>query len=563
MTAYLKQKRFNDCETVWDRSFEHFLQTPELHDALVAALEEADAWHYLEQLVEQLVDQSVERPVEQLVDQSVERPVDQSVERPVDQLVEPLPADTPHHHRVYRVLKDTKKIIAGHQILISRKKEDEDALKIAINNYRTLITNFEEMPLPMLVIIAEFLLKQNDGKSFLDISTWLLNEYIDHQLESVRSTDKLAQAYHQLALQQDQSTKGILTTLSSLSIAWILTNDQKYFKSMEALKSVPAVFQTAFAEIDITPKVSESNPVSLQGMAGPERKATGVSCPLKMQILLIEDENHTKMLFVSADLFGFGKEMVELVRNAASGWGIPAEGIILNASHTHYGPGTLSHVSQTLGPYFKEYAFEIAGIIGNSLTTLYDNLEPSHIYFGKTDIRIGVNRRLEKNGKIEFYPNDAGSYDQHTPFLLLEQKKSCKHILMINHGCHPTGLGVENNISADFPGYLREELINTGKVNHVMYLQGASGDIKESSPSTAANHKQFARTSLDAQENGRIMARQIIAVCNIETLIPLTHSNITSTRKEMYLPLKQIPDINQINELKNDIHSDPVISVIG
>ena len=61
-----------------------------------------------------------------------------------------------------------------------------------------------------------------------------------------------------------------------------------------------------------------------------------------MQILLLEDGYNKRALFVSADIFGFGPEMVQLIRQFASIWGIEADAVTLNASHTHYGLGTVS-----------------------------------------------------------------------------------------------------------------------------------------------------------------------------------------------------------------------------
>ena len=77
-------------------------------------------------------------------------------------------------------------------------------------------------------------------------------------------------------------------------------------------------------------------------MGGPPRKAIGVSNPLLMQMLLLEDDHFTKVLFITADLFGFGPEIVEKVRALTAAWGIDADGLVLNASHTHYAPGTIS-----------------------------------------------------------------------------------------------------------------------------------------------------------------------------------------------------------------------------
>lgn len=455
-------------------------------------------------------------------------------------------------------------------------------------------SDYKNIALTFLVSMAESLLTQNQSRKFLEISSFILTTYLEHQLESIKGASELASAYNMLAQQQDKTEQGITIALSSLNIAWILTDDSQYLDAIKKLKMndfsqlkeieqsyadnklksnqtsaviesnksqniTPAFFRTAFAEVDITPKISDANPVYLQGMAGKERKAIGVASPLKMQMLLIEDKNQTKILFVAADIFGFGSEMVELVRKTAAGWGIHPERIILNASHTQYAPGTLSHTFRTMGPFFKEYAMEIAGIICNSLTTLYDNLEESYIYSGKTDINVGVSSRLGENGTIEFQTDETSSYDQHTPFLLFEQQKSNKKIIMVNHGCQPTGLGDENNISADFPGYFRDELIKTGKVDHVMYLQGASGDIRESS--TFDGEKVLCSRLEDAQKNGRVMAQSIQSVLDSDysLMIPLIESKISSISKTIYLRLKKIPDINQINLLKNDPLSEPVV----
>ncbi|MBF0231170.1 MAG: neutral/alkaline non-lysosomal ceramidase N-terminal domain-containing protein [Desulfamplus sp.] len=455
-------------------------------------------------------------------------------------------------------------------------------------------SDYKNIALTFLVSMADSLLTQNQSRKFLEISSFILTTYLEHQLESIKGASELASAYNMLAQQQDKTEQGITIALSSLNIAWILTDDSQYLDAIKKIKmnnfsqleeiaqpdadnklkdnqsstvtasnksknSAPAFFRTAFAEVDITPKISDANPVYLQGMAGKERKAIGVASPLKMQMLLIEDKNQAKILFVAADIFGFGSEMVELVRKTASGWGIPPERIILNASHTHYAPGTLSHTFRTMGPFFKEYAMEIAGIVGNSISMLHDNLEESYIYSGKTDISVGVSSRLGENGTIEFQPDETASYDQHTPFFLFEQQKSNKKIIMVNHGCHPTGLGTENNISADFPGYFRDELIKTGKVDHVMYLQGASGDIRESSIFDGG--KVLCSRLEDAQKNGRVMAQSIQSVLDSDysLMMPLTESKISSISKTIYLRLKKIPDINQINLIKNDPLSEPVV----
>ena len=50
---------------------------------------------------------------------------------------------------------------------------------------------------------------------------------------------------------------------------------------------------------------------------------------------------------------------------------------------------------------------------------------------------------------------------------------------MVNHGCHPTGLGPQAVISSDYPGVMRKALTDRGVADVVMFLQGAAGNLKQ------------------------------------------------------------------------------------
>lgn len=307
-------------------------------------------------------------------------------------------------------------------------------------------------------------------------------------------------------------------------------------------------FRAAFAEINITPKVSPNNPVFLQGMGGPPRKAIGVSNPLLMQMLLLEDDHFTKVLFITADLFGFGPEIVEKVRALTAAWGIDAEGLVLNASHTHYAPGTISHASKELGPFYEEYSNQIVQTIVQQLPVLYNTLEECGLFQGKAEAQIGVNRRLNKGGKVYFAPNESGYYDTHTPFVVVHLKKTDVRIFMVNHGCHPTGLGIENNLSADFPGYMRHVLKNSGLAEGVMFLQGAAGSSKESIKKD--KHLAFCEDSDGAKRNGEYLAKEIIK--SFENGVQAVKGSVFCTLKQIEIPLKGQIKKEELKEIINN-----------
>jgi glycosyltransferase involved in cell wall biosynthesis len=317
----------------------------------------------------------------------------------------------------------------------------------------------------------------------------------------------------------------------------------------------PGSFRAAFVEINITPNVSEQNPVFLQGMGGAPRKATAISEPLMMQLLLLEDDHFTKILFVTADLFGFGPEIVDNVRTLVAQWGIEPEGLVLNASHTHYAPGTISHASKSIGPFYSEYSIQIVQAIGQQLPMLYDKLEECEFFWGKVEAQIGVSRRLKKEGKVIFAPNPEGDYDKDTPFLLLHMLKTDKKALLVNHGCHPTGLGSENFISADYPGYMRDALKSNGVVDGVMFLQGGAGSTKETI-STNGNIR-FCVNSKGSRENGQILSKRIID--GFKKGLQPVNGSLFCTRRIIRLSLKQPPPPRVLAQIRDNTGTDDLI----
>lgn len=293
-------------------------------------------------------------------------------------------------------------------------------------------------------------------------------------------------------------------------------------------------YKGSFLQFDITPNVSSNNPAYIQGMSGPQRVATEIGSPLFLQMFLMEDTNYTKTLFVSADIIGFDKSIVKYVRAHAAKWGIRPEGIVLNASHTHYAPGTISNMPISMGPYYENYTNQIMQIIVNNLLQLYVGLEPCQIHFAKANAKIGANRRKMINGKAVFAPNPSGEYMSDTPVIIIDLYKSNKRILWVNHACHPTGLGTDTRISSDFPGYMRQTLLKTRSADGVMFFQGAAGSSKETVPSEGS--VEFCTNARHARKNGDMLAKQVLAAIG-KNLHPI-HGPLFCTCQLIHLPIK-------------------------
>ncbi len=317
----------------------------------------------------------------------------------------------------------------------------------------------------------------------------------------------------------------------------------------------PGTYRAAFTEIDITPNLDDGNIPMLQGMGGKARKASGVNLPLKLQMVLLEDDHFTKLLIVSADLFGFGGEIIQQVQQIAGMWGIAPGAVILNASHTHYAPGTVSNVNPCLGPFYLDFARQIVQLIDRNLHLLYKNLEPAALLTGCTEACIGVNRRSVKDGSVEFSPNPNGSYDTAVALLLVRLEEKKERLLLVNHGCHPTGLGASTEISADFPAIVRKEIISASVAEHIMFLQGGAGDVKEG---RIEKDKGLFSQNIDGVRTCAAELSWSIIDRLREDLAPVCGS-VTCVNEAAVLSMKHKLTLNKLQEMASEKTADALI----
>ncbi len=243
-------------------------------------------------------------------------------------------------------------------------------------------------------------------------------------------------------------------------------------------------YRASIEEFDITPlAIDEGREVLIQGTAAQIRDGQVCFCRIrhigsrpKMQVLLLEDGIGEKALLVAADVFGFDRDLTDLVRDEAARWGIAPSAVLLNASHTHYNAGTVKGVAAVLGGRDEDYTSWLGRCICRAIPRLYENLQPCVIEYGTCKAHVGVSRRLPGKGRVLFAPNPAGAYDALTSVLDLKWSDGREGLIVV-HGCHPTGLDDEICLSADFPGFMRDALVRQG-LSTAMFLQGAGAAAK-------------------------------------------------------------------------------------
>ena len=320
-----------------------------------------------------------------------------------------------------------------------------------------------------------------------------------------------------------------------------------------------SVFKGSFLQFDITPNVSKTNPAFLQGMAGGIRQSTAVAIPLSIEMCMLEDSNFTKLLFVTADILGFDKMVVDEVRRHAGLWGIEPGGIVLNASHTHYAPGTVSNMPDAMGPFYENYSGQILKLIVTNLRKLYDSLEPCKLSCGKAETQIGVNRRYMKGDDVYFAPNPEGAYIKDTPLLKIVLKSSGREIIWVSHGCHPTGMGVDTRISSDYPGFMKYELRRNSIADGVMFFQGAGGSSKQAFKKNG--QWKFCDNINDVRQNGFKLA-SIVKESVFAGLVQIK-GQFYSKLRSIDLPLSATGETDKINKSSPTLPTEVQLVCIG
>ncbi|MDR1718830.1 MAG: hypothetical protein LBR67_01740 [Dysgonamonadaceae bacterium] len=185
------------------------------------------------------------------------------------------------------------------------------------------------------------------------------------------------------------------------------------------------------------------------------------------------------VVIVGADVCGLDYSFTQSIKQEiAEQQGIPAEAIMINASHTHYVPVTQNWQTWGIQCQYPDstYLNKVvrAGIV-RAIQEALDNMLPANLSFAQDTTGIGWNRSLS---------DDLAIYDNAVQVLQVTSKDQQHKSLLFLTGCHPVYADPSSghfNISPNFPGYAKDTLQTTGYENSI-FLQGCAGDINPKHP---------------------------------------------------------------------------------
>ncbi|WP_449462554.1 neutral/alkaline non-lysosomal ceramidase N-terminal domain-containing protein [Tardisphaera miroshnichenkoae] len=216
------------------------------------------------------------------------------------------------------------------------------------------------------------------------------------------------------------------------------------------------MIEEGFGKADVTPRGT----VELTGFPVGNRKSEGVHDRLFCRSLFLRGEE--EFAIISCDLFGFGHEFADEVRNGvANKLGVKPSQVMLAATHTHSSPPTT--FLRNGGSVQREYL----DLVKNAIEEAAEGSARA----AKSTVKYAATRAagLTFDRVYGSAPDDSLSVIHFKP-------AQGKKVTLINYACHPSVLGPHNSqISADFPAYIYAIYEAAGE--EAIFLNGASGDL--------------------------------------------------------------------------------------
>ncbi|WP_218932051.1 neutral/alkaline non-lysosomal ceramidase N-terminal domain-containing protein [Adhaeretor mobilis] len=282
------------------------------------------------------------------------------------------------------------------------------------------------------------------------------------------------------------------------------------------------------AQVDVTP----DTPQFLFGYPHCERTSTSVHDPLLASAIYLSD-GQSGTLFVAVDVIFLTKEQVAEARGEISQQtGMPAEHIMITATHTHSGPITMSMLSNSEDRVVPKpdptYLRKLINGIVDAGTQAFKYAQPAEVGLVVSEVHgLGTNRH-----------NPAGPSIPELPVLVARSTQDQSLIgLMCICSMHPTVLHEDSTcISGDFPSLARQYLQSQEGLNDlvVVYHMGAAGN-------QSPRHVTRSNTLEEATRLGTILGKAFKSA--LENVEYVSDWNLACKVEYADLRLREFPSI--------------------
>ena len=309
-------------------------------------------------------------------------------------------------------------------------------------------------------------------------------------------------------------------------------------------KQEAPVLKVGFAMENVTPDYN----VGLGGYSDSEsRTSTGVLDPIYATCIAYQYGEQTVLMYtldVSAAPDGMTKTVQDMISKST---GVPADHIIVTATHTHSAPSVTGDGENT-----SRFKADLYGGMTTAAQNALADLAPATMHTGMTEID-GMNfdrHYIMSDGQYEDYTEDI-TYAAHCTesdkrmMLLKFDREEKKDILLVNWQAHPDHAHQNGYtmISADYPGALRNYVTEETDML-VAFIPGASGNqnpnSKVQSEKTGLKMNQYGKKlgefAVEALDSLKQVGAEGIAITSkvVDTEVDHSLDNMVKQANEVY-----------------------------
>jgi hypothetical protein len=279
------------------------------------------------------------------------------------------------------------------------------------------------------------------------------------------------------------------------------------------------------------------------------RLSQGVHDDLHAKAIVIASGEQRAAL-VACDLIGLPPAVVEEASQLIqAGTGIPAESVMISATHSHTGPlipagGARDGAYGGQMEIARGFRAELPRKIAESVRLASARLAPARASFGKgRDDSLSFNRRyFMKDGSVGWNPGKlnpnivrpAGPIDPDVPVVLFESLAGEPIATYVNFAMHPDTVG-GLEVSADYPYTLANLLAKAkGPDMLTLFTIGTAGNINHLNVTSADPQKGHG----EAERIGTILAGEVIKTYS--RLEPVPVSTLRTARRTLTLDVAHL-----------------------
>jgi hypothetical protein len=253
-------------------------------------------------------------------------------------------------------------------------------------------------------------------------------------------------------------------------------------------------------------------------------KAKGQEGELRASAVVLEDAQGQRVALIACDVLMIARDVLDrAARRVEQTTGIPFDHVLINATHTHHAPTTV-----TIHGYERDEAFtrQVEDKIVQAAEHAVGRLAPVTFLFRLgEESSVGKNSRLLlRDGTIywggshEDAVRPTGPFDPELPVLAFRRRDGGLEALLFNHSTHTIGTHRPGVRSPSFYG-LAAQAIEKEKGGTVLFLEGASGSTHNLDVPPVEATYRIRQAVADALDTARV--RPVVAVRSLKKEIPV------------------------------------------